>query len=245
MKKEAFSVIAAKLEEFFDCRDCGGGDTRASEVKTVALLTWEGYLTTLNRMHIVNMDITDIPQAQMEKFTSILTQSVFINNMTPISQLRGILVSVKCHALKLLNMKLSEADSQALVTAMRNRVETVGLGYIGLGNITLDVDVEELTKYDGRGHCRELEVWGIRDRARLTLRRWAAVVGWTVTEDNNIRYLSNGTVTTSSMFRLVMERHGRRRRRGVRTRGGVVSKKRGGQRLTSGIVLCWQHVGFE
>ena len=78
-------------------------------------------------------------------------------------------------------MKLSDAEIQALVTAMRDRVQTVELV-----NVTLDI--EELTQYDGQGHCSELEVWGdMRDRYWERLREWAADKGWTVTRDRQVQ----------------------------------------------------------
>ena len=78
-------------------------------------------------------------------------------------------------------MKLRDAETRALVTAMRDRVQTVELG-----DVTLDI--EELTQYDGQGHCSELEVWGdMRDRYWERLRRWAADKGWTVTRDRQVQ----------------------------------------------------------
>ena len=75
-------------------------------------------------------------------------------------------------------MKLSEAETRALVTAMRDRVEEVWLY-----NVTLDM--EELTQYNGQGCCSELEVRrDTRTRHGERLWRWAADKGWTVTEDN-------------------------------------------------------------
>ena len=109
---------------------------------------------------------------------AIVTETVLIKNMTPTSHLSSILACVKCPVLRLRNMELSEEDTRALVTAMRERLETVEL----LGNITLDI--EELTQYDGRGRCWELVAEAVtKTRHGDTLRRWAADVGWSVKED--------------------------------------------------------------
>ena len=65
-----------------------------------------------------------------------------------------ILASVQCTELVLYDMILmSEENTRALVTAMRDRVQTVVLYAVTL-------DIEELTQYDGQGRCRELEVRG-------------------------------------------------------------------------------------
>ncbi len=146
-----------------------------AEVKRAALLAWEGHLTTVNDMRIEDMDISDIPLAQMEKLTAIVTVGVEIINLTPTSQLSSILACVKCTVLWLSDMQLSEENTRALVIAMRDRVERVGLG---------DMDITLLTKYDGRTRCRELWVEGdTRTRHGDRLRSWAANVGWTVTVD--------------------------------------------------------------
>ena len=62
--------------------------------------------------------------------------------MTLIIHLGTILANVKASQVHLDKMVLSEADTRALVTAMRNRVELSMPGSIG--DTTLDI--EELTK---------------------------------------------------------------------------------------------------
>ena len=210
LKQKAFSCIAARLQKF----DWLNYEPTLSEMKTAALLAWEGYLTSVEKMSIVNIDITDIPQDQMEKLISFVKEKVSINKMTPSSQLGSILASVKCRVLELKNMKLSQADTQALVTIMRDRVKLLTL-YNG---ITLDI--EELTKYDGRGRCRKLEfefdvyMWrrhGFRESRfceegpemrsgyGARFRRWAEDVGWMVTGDT-IEWL---VITRESAFEFI------------------------------------------
>ena len=158
-----------------------------AEIKRAALLAWEGHLTSVEYMRIWNISITDIPRDHMEKLASIVTRRVWIVNMTHADQLGGILASVQCSDLWLDLMELSEAETRALVTAMRDRVQGVTLW----SGVTLDV--EELTQYDGQGRCSELDVRGeMRERYGDRLREWAADKGWRVTWDN--------------VWRLVMER---------------------------------------
>ena len=176
LRQKAFREIAAKLQE----ADWLDNWPTVSEVRTAALLASEGYLTSQKRMKIGYMDITDIPRDQMEKLTSIVTEKVYINNITPTSRLGSILAGVQCSELWLSSMDLSEENTRALVTAMRDRVDRVTIGYITL-------DMEELMKYDGRGRCRELWVKGddtprIEDRWR----RWPSDAGWIVKMPNNV-----------------------------------------------------------
>ena len=141
-----------------------------TEVKRAALLAQEEYLTSVTYLNIRDMDISDIPSDQMDKLASTVTEGVMIDNMTPTSRVSSILASVQCPWLGLVNMNVSEENTRALVTAM-TQVQTVYLSCVTL-------DIEELTQYDGQGHCRELEV-GSEMRRRL--REWAADKGWRVT----------------------------------------------------------------
>ena len=78
-------------------------------------------------------------------------------------------------------MDLSNAETRALVTAMRDRVQTVVL-YNG---VTLFI--EELTKYVGQGCCIGLGLLGdTRTRHGERLRRWAADNRWRVTVDDDV-----------------------------------------------------------
>ena len=144
LQQKAFSVIAAKIQKF----DWLKHYPSVSEVKTGALLASEGYLTSLANMRICNLDITDIPQHQKEKLLSIVKEEVMIDNMTPLSQLRIILNSVQCQELFLMNMELSEADTRALVTTMRNRVKRVRvLGVISIDNVKEEVMIDDITPH--------------------------------------------------------------------------------------------------
>ena len=181
MTQEAFSVIGARL-------DWSEKKPTVSELKAVAMLASGGYLTSVRHLEFVYKNITDIPPDQLKKLASIVTYHVGIDNLTPICKLGSILASVKCTELSLMNMGMSEADTQALVTAMRDRVEEVELW----GGVTLDI--EELTKYDGRGRCRKLRVYGF-ERSVLMLRRGG--VGLAKVVDTRRRY--------KKMFRLWAE----------------------------------------
>ena len=187
LQYKAFSCIAARLQK------SGVLSFRPSMslLKTAALLAWEGHLTSVKRMDIRDKSIRDIPRDQMEKLASIVTGEVYIFNMTHHDQLGSILASVKCTQLGLVRMDLSDTETRALVTAMRDRLETVVLSGVTL-------DMEELAKYNGQGHCSWLELWDDNMMLRYgeRLREWAADQGWTVTEMDGILRMERNSLAS-------------------------------------------------
>ena len=166
LRKKAFSSVAAKIQNsnVLSSRWLG-----TSSWKTAALLAWEGHLTSVENMRIMNISIRDIPRDHMEKLASVVTDTVNIHRINHADQVGSILASVQCTELWLSDMELSGAETWALVTAMRDRVQCVRLLYYTL-------DIEELTQYDGQGRCRKLRVG--RDmwtRYGDRLMRWWAV----------------------------------------------------------------------
>ena len=153
---------------------------KLKEISEAALLAWEGYLDSVEYMEISEESITCVPRDHIMKLASIVNTRVCMHDMTHADQLSSILTSVQCPVLVLDTMELSEAETQALVTAMRGRVESVRLW-----SCTLDID--ELTQYEGRGHCGELRALrDTRRRYRERLRGWAAEKRWTVTQDDDV-----------------------------------------------------------
>ena len=101
---------------------------------------------------------------------------VTIDNVT--GNLTPIVGNIKCDLLYISNQNLSSEVTQCLVTAMRDNVEEVGLGYDGDVNINMELITQG---YDGRGRCRE--VWCCHDTGRRYgqhLETWAARMGWKV-----------------------------------------------------------------
>ena len=147
-----------------------------AEIRRAALLAWEGHLTSVEFMEILEKSITDIPQDHMERLASVVTSRVSICDKThnlSSNVTCSILASINCPELCLC-MDLAIPETRALVIAMKDRVETLKLG----SDVTF-LDIEEMTLYDGQGRCSALEVWGnTRDRYGLRLRRWAEDKGW-------------------------------------------------------------------
>ena len=98
-----------------------------AELKTAAQLAQEGYLSSVKGMRIKNKDISEISSDNMSKLSSIVTNTVWIVNITQSTQLDAILANVQSKRLYVENMSLSEENTQALVTAMRTRVQEVTL----------------------------------------------------------------------------------------------------------------------
>ena len=151
------------------------------ELKTAAQLAQEGYLSSVKKMNIVNRNISEISSDNMAKLASIVTDFVNIDNMTPSTQLGTILASVQSEDLYLGTMSLNKKNTQALVTAMRTRVQYVKL----YGNVTLNPKI--LSTYDGQGRCTGLDVRVSRYWSRLS--RWARDKGWRVNAVNDGAWL--------------------------------------------------------
>ena len=163
-----------------------------AEIKRASLLAWEGHLTSVECMRIKDTSITDIPLDHMEKLASVVTGTVNINMMNHADHLSSILASVKCKVLWLNMMELTDAETRALVTAMRDRVQFVRFWYYGCG-----IEIRELLQYDGQGRCSWIELgvymriyyekkltrWAPYYEKKLT--RWAADKGWTIKMDND------------------------------------------------------------
>ena len=147
-----------------------------SEVMSAAQLAQEGLITSVENMWL---NLSKIPHEQIGKLASIVRERVYIVNISPTTCLDIIMDSVRCPVLEMLNMSLAKPQTQALVSAMRERVGTVELY-----DVTLDI--KTLCLYNGRGRCRELQVASEkRTRYAEILRRWVKEVAWSVTVDDN------------------------------------------------------------
>ena len=170
IKTEVYSYIGARMSKS-DWLEFPS----VSMMRLAAQLAWEGHLPSVKEMTLMDIDLSDIRQDHICKLTSIVTNRVWIYNITPAS-LDIILESVRCSQLHLRNMRLTETQTRALVTALTERLEGVGLNY----GVTLDI--KTLCQYNGRGTCRGLQVYDdTKRRYGEKLRQWGAEVGWAVT----------------------------------------------------------------
>ena len=153
-----------------------------SVVIAAASLSKHGYLTRVERMILSNINLASVPHAACLGDIRV-DDKVWIDNVQ--GDIGSIVGKIKCNWLWIDNMQLSVGDTQALVAGMAAGVGEVTLGSDG----SVEVDMETLASYDGRGRCREMWCWketGRRYRAQV--RRWAGRIGWKVTRDDN-RYI--------------------------------------------------------
>ena len=138
-------------------------------------------MSSVKCIHIWSNYTSEISSHQLAKLVSIVRNTVDVDDLPPVCQLGPILASVQSTQLLLQDMSLSEENTRALVTAMRDRVQGVAL-YNG---VTLDPDL--LSAYDGQGHCTKLWLGGdTRKKYGARLREWAGDRGWTVTWDDDV-----------------------------------------------------------
>ena len=175
IKTEVYSYIGARMSKS-DWLEWPS----LSMMRLAAQLAWEGHLPSVKEMTLMDIDLSDIRQDHICKLTSIVTNRVWIYNITPAS-LDIILESVRCSKLILWNMRLSEPQTQALVTALTERLEDVML----TEDSTLDI--QTLFQYNGQGKCLKLMVQiedDMMERYEERLQRWGAEIGWKVSTDD-------------------------------------------------------------
>ena len=149
-----------------------------SVVRAAASLSKEGYLARVENMFLKKINLASVPHAAC-------LGDIQVDDMVWIDDVQGdidsIVAKIECSTLLISNMQLSVGATQALVAGMAAGVEVVVLGHYG----SVEVDMETLASYDGRGRCREVWCWKeTGDRYRAQVRRWAGRIGWEVTLDN-------------------------------------------------------------
>ena len=148
-----------------------------SVVIAAASLSKHGYLTRVERMILSNINLASVPHAACLGDIRV-DDKVWIDNVQ--GDIGSIVGKIKCNWLWIDNMQLSVGDTQALVAGMAAGVGEVTLGSDG----SVEVDMETLASYDGRGSCSYVSCWEeTGDRYRDQVRRWAGRIGWKVTGD--------------------------------------------------------------
>ena len=162
-------------------------------VRAAASLSRQGYLTRMENMMLENINLDSVPHAACLGDIQA-DDRVMINKVQ--GDIASVLEKIKCRRLWIDNMKLSVGDTQVLLAGMVARVEKVTLGQWGNRvydeedeidyNSSVEVDMETLASYDGRGRCSKVWCWKeTGDRYRAQVRRWAGRIGWGVTWDNS------------------------------------------------------------
>ena len=131
-------TIGSKLES--------SSTASVSVVIAAASLSKHGYLTRVKNMRLSNINLASVPHAACLGDIQV-DDYVYIDNVQ--GDIGSIVAKIKCRWLGIDNMQLSVGATQALVAGMAAGVEIVWLGYIG----SVEVDMETLASYDGRGRC--------------------------------------------------------------------------------------------
>ena len=150
-----------------------------SVVRAAASLSKEGYLARVENMFLKKINLASVPHAAC-------LGDIQVDDMVWIDDVQGdidsIVAKIECSTLLISNMQLSVGATQALVAGMAAGVGEVYLG----GNGSVEVDMETLASYDGRGRCGVVTCYEeTGDRYRAQVRRWAGRIGWEVTRDDS------------------------------------------------------------
>ena len=122
-------------------------------ISCTASLVHHGLLKSLDRLAMVDVDLSDVPSKHLLSLASCVTERLAIVNVQGFD-LVAILDSVECEVLQITRQNLSTEETQALVRAMETRVEETWLGF----GSKVSLDIEALTQYNGQGKCRSITI---------------------------------------------------------------------------------------
>ena len=147
---------------------------RLPEITTAASLAHYGFLRSVKRMRLLDVDLTSVPVEHMASLAACVTENVKIDidNVLNVSDLVNILDNIKCRSCVIYDMDMDRDESLALVRAMESRVERVDL-WRG------EVDIKALTQYNGEGRCGKVVYLGEGEESYVyEIRSWARSINW-------------------------------------------------------------------
>ena len=153
-----------------------GTDPSLEDITEASILARHGLLGPMEEFFILilkDVDLSSIPSRNLGSFLACVTWRIEIWNTANID-LIPILNMIKCQHLSFYDQPLRTKETQALVQAMKTRVERVTL-FTCYENI--DIDIETLTTYAGSGICDSLHLTG-NFFSITNMRSWAKSVGW-------------------------------------------------------------------
>ena len=111
----------------------------------MATFIHHGYITEMHNMELVKINLSEVAHASSLADVNG-TKVVFIDNVT--GNTSALISRIKSHSLVIYKMRLSTEDTAALVQGMQtNLVEVI------LGGKLVELDMDTLLTYDGRGLC--------------------------------------------------------------------------------------------
>ena len=153
-----------------------------AQVSSLATFIHHGYITEVQSMWMVNIDLSEVAHASSLADVNG-TKQVFIDDIT--GNISALISRIKSHDLVIYKMMLSTEDTAALVQGMQTNVVEVELG----GGL-VELDIDALLTYDGRGLCGVVQCYGeTRERYGDQLAAWGETMGWSVERDSNLEYV--------------------------------------------------------
>ena len=180
----------------FNTKDClYGHNISSAKVTEAAYLAKRRYLPKISKLRLpYNMDLSSVPSEDLAALGGCVADEVMISVGIKgdiaafLSQLKSQMIAIypppSWSLLK--KTSLSTATTKALVSAMGTGV---GMLKLECGDEDI-VDMEELSKYDGRGRCGSVLLrCGREERHVQVVREWARRIGWRTeyTEDTSHR----------------------------------------------------------
>ena len=149
-----------------------------AQVSSLATFIHHGYITEMHNMELVKINLSEVAHASSLADVNG-TKLVFIDNVT--GNTSALISRIKSHDLVIYKMRLSTEDTAALVQGMQTNVVEVILG----GKL-VELDMDTLLTYDGRGLCGVVQCYGeTRERYGDQVATWGEAMGWSVVRDGN------------------------------------------------------------
>ena len=132
-------------------------------------------------MRLESINLASVPHAACMGNIRVI-ERVWVDKV--LGDIGSIIGKLKCSWVFISNMQLCVCATQMLVAGMAAGVGRVWLGHGG----SVEVDMETLVTYDGRGRCSQVMVRGgdqTGESSRARVRRWAGRIHWEVTDDKS------------------------------------------------------------
>ena len=142
-----------------------------AELKCGASLARHGLLDSVDKLVLSDVDLSTVPAEQLTALVSSVTWWLNIRNVSG-CDLTSILTSLKCQKLDIRRQSLDREETLALVRAMEYSVKEVDM-------FGVELDMETLTTYSGKGLCGSVTLWKDNLAASIDeVRTWARRINW-------------------------------------------------------------------
>ena len=172
LHQETLDSKAAKIIGILNDDDVDSTSPSLALVACAAALATHGYITEVESLCLDDLDLGSVSAEDLVNLVECVRHHISIYDGVR-GDLGLVLSNVKCETLAIADINLSTADTQNLLTAMVNCVESVQL----LGDVALDFDI--LSQYDGKGACEEVELFNntnLKHRERVMM--WMEKIDW-------------------------------------------------------------------